>query len=93
MTYDPNDPRNPNRLNDGRYRTDGMTGGTMLAIAIAAVLGLGIMLWAMSGDNRTASTNPPSTVGQSTETPRPGSPPMSNPGPSDRVPTTAPKAQ
>jgi len=46
-----------------RYRTDAVTGIMTLAIALAAIIGLGALL--MTSEPQTASTGtPPSTVGQ-----------------------------
>ena len=66
MTYDPN---NPNRR--AARDSDGMSGAAMAGIAIAVVLFLGAMVWAVSGgDRRTAAGDPPgvppATTGQAT---------------------------
>ena len=81
MTYDPNNP-NLNRrtemdLDDRRIVRDtgGMSGATMAAIAVAALLFLGVIFWAFMGGERqtaTTTTNPPgTTTGQRAPAPPP----------------------
>ena len=85
MTYDPNDPRRP-IVRDA----DGMSAGAMAGIAIALLLFLGVMFWALaSGDRQTASTTtPPATTGQRAPAPTPAPVPERAP-----APAPAPKAQ
>jgi hypothetical protein len=90
MTYDPNDPVRHRVVRD----REGMSGMAVAGILFAVLLLAGVLLYAFTGDRQVASTDRPSvTTGQGTETPRPGSPPQSNPGPSERAPATTPKAQ
>jgi hypothetical protein len=97
MTYDPNNP-NLNRrtemdLDDRRVVRDtgGMSGATMAAIAVAALLFLGVIFWAFMGGERqtaTTTTNPPATTGQRAPT---ATPPAAVPAPKqvpERAPTT-----
>ena len=85
MTYDPN---NPNRIDPDRRIArdrDGMSGAMMAGIALAILLGIGILFYAMNRGDRTASTttsSPPATTGQTQKAPAPA--------PS---PAPAPKAQ
>jgi hypothetical protein len=66
MTY-PNDP-NPNRLSADRR--EGMSVGTMAALALAVMLVLGAIAFTISGGDRTASTPTASTTtGQSDKAP------------------------
>ena len=65
MTYDPNSPRN------GRER-NGMSGGTMAALAIAGVLALGGLFYAMSDNNRSTSGNTTTGQGRTNVTPGAG---------------------
>ena len=89
MTYDPNNPARNRVVRD----REGMSGMAIGGILFAVLLLAGVMLYAFTGNRQVASTDRPAvTTGQGTETPRPGSAPQSNPGPSDRAPTT-PKAQ
>ena len=90
MTYDPNNPNriDPDRI-DPNHRVvrdrDGMSGAMMAGIAVAIVLGLGILFYALNRDDRTASTttsSAPATTGQTQKAPAPA--------PS---PAPAPKAQ
>jgi hypothetical protein len=85
MTYDPNDPRRPMPVRDDDA---GMSAGMIAGIALALLLFLGVMFWAVSsGDRQTASTNtPPATTGQRAPAPAP------SPAP-ERAPAPAPKAQ
>jgi hypothetical protein len=73
MTYDPHNRRAPTR--------DGMSGATMAAIAVAAVLGLGALFYAMSDNDQTASTTPSTTTGQRTQSNAPSNPPARAPAP------------
>ena len=90
MTYDPNNPNriDPNRVDPNRRVVrdrEGMSGAMMAGIALAIVLGLGILFYALNRDDRTASTTtspPPATTGQTQKAPAPA--------PS---PAPAPKAQ
>ena len=85
MTYDPN---NPNRIDPNRRVVkdrEGMSGAMMAGIALAILLGLGILFYAMNRDDRTASTttsSPPATTGQTQKAPAPAP-----------TPAPAPKAQ
>jgi hypothetical protein len=89
MPYDPNNPARDRVVRD----REGMSGATIAALMFGLILLLGVMIWAFTGDRQVASTDRPATTGQSTETPRPGSPPQSNPGTAERPPVTTPKAQ
>ena len=75
MTYDPHSRRAAREANRG------IGGGTMAAIAVAALLGLGALFYAMSDNDRTASTgsSAPQTTGQGQRASAP-------------APTTAPNA-
>ena len=65
MTYDPNRPRVV------RER-EAMRSNAMIAGAIAGFMVLfGILIYAVNRDDRTASTTPPSTTGQTQKAPAP----------------------
>jgi hypothetical protein len=101
MTYDPNNP-NWNRrtemdLDDRRIIRDtgGMSGATMAAIAVAALLFLGVIFWAFMGGERqtaTTTTNPPgTTTGQRAPAPPPpATAPKQVPERAPTTPTTPP---
>jgi hypothetical protein len=60
----------------GRFETDRWTAGTMVGIALAAVIGIAVLLFAMGSDDRTS----PSTTGQGKDTQSPN-PPARAPAP------------
>jgi hypothetical protein len=86
MTYDPNDPHRPAAThNSPSIRERASNGPLMAVIAVAIVIGLGILFYALNNDGRMASTTPePATTGQSQPT---TSPPQKAPSP---APTPAP---
>jgi hypothetical protein len=91
MTIHPSDPRDPNR--DTLRRPDnGMGLGTMLAIAAAGTVGLGLVWYAVS-DNRpnTASTNPPA-IDRSAPPVTTGTGTNVNPGAAQNAPNPTPAA-
>jgi hypothetical protein len=83
MTIHPDDPNrrttNPHVVRD----REGMSGAMMAAIAIALVIGLGILFYALNRGDRTASTTTsPTTTGQAQKAPT-----------TTPAPSPAPKAQ
>ena len=91
MTIHSSDPRDPKR--DILRKTDtSSVPVTMMMIAAALLVALGIGWYVMSDSRNTASILPATTTGQSTESPRPVPMPV-NPAPTTPAPTEAPKAQ
>ena len=91
MTIHSSDPRDPKR--DILRKTDtSSVPGTMLAIAAALLVALGIGWYVMSDSRDTASILPAATSGQSTDSPRPAPMPV-NPAPTTPAPTPAPNAR
>jgi hypothetical protein len=58
---------------DDRNRTGMGTMGIMVALVLAAIVGLG--LWSLAGNNTTASNNAPGVTTGSSTTPSPSNPP------------------
>ena len=82
MTYQPDNPNNRMDPRVPRER-EGMSMAAIAGIAIAIVLGLGVLFYALNRDDRTASTtSPPATTGQTQKAPAPAP-----------APSPAPKAQ
>ena len=79
MTYHPDDPNNRMDPRAPRAR-EGMSMAAMAGIGLAIVLGLGVLIFAMNRDDRTASTtSPPATTGQTQKAPAPA--PTPSPAP------------
>jgi hypothetical protein len=58
-------PDHDNRADLHVDRQTGMTGGAYAIVAVAVMLGLGLLVYVIKDDERTASTKPPATTGQS----------------------------
>jgi hypothetical protein len=80
MAYDPNQHGRID-MNDPRVVRYADSGNTTLivAVAVAMAIVLGVTFFAMTGDDRTASTTPPATTGQGQSAP--AAPTPSNPAP------------
>jgi len=88
MTIHSTDPRDPKR-DILRKKEVGMSNVTMIGIAAALVIGLGIVWYAMADHRRnTTSTNPP-TIDRSAPPVTTGSGSNVNPGPAQNVPNPA----
>ena len=82
------DDRDPKQRDILRRADAGMTTSMMAAIAVALMLGLGIVWYMMSDRTNTASVTPPATTGQSAPIPMP------TPAPApERAPAPAPEAK
>jgi len=73
MTFHPHDPRRSHPIHRVGRDGDGVSGFAMAGVLIACGLVVGIVLYALNRDDRTASDTslPPATSGQSQQAPTP----------------------